>query len=110
VFTHKTGSSSASEDDAMAARDRLRAWLNASIWTEGYEGGWEGKWEVMMGLLAVSLGSMLLDAGAHPLESRMIIPSILVMVVDVDVLVDGSSDLSHPNLKSGVSTISNQDF
>jgi hypothetical protein len=30
------------------------AWLKASIQTEGYDGGWDGKWEVTIGFLPVS--------------------------------------------------------
>jgi len=37
-----------------SALERFKAWLKASMWTEGYDGGWRGKCEVINGFLQVS--------------------------------------------------------
>jgi hypothetical protein len=53
--------------------------LKASIQTEGYDGGWDGKWEVTIGLLLVSEIPVLPDSLPYPFVSNMISPSTLIM-------------------------------
>jgi hypothetical protein len=53
--------------------------LKASIQTEGYDGGWDGKWEVTIGFLRVSEVLTLSDSLPYPFVSNMISPSTLIM-------------------------------
>jgi hypothetical protein len=54
VFTHITGSKDPRVEVDGSDTCFWEAWLKASIQTEGYDGGWDGKWEVTIGFLLVS--------------------------------------------------------